>query len=53
MALKRAYTNGKATQLVANGDVLSILIEQQHSHKEDATPLNTTIRGLQLNYSTI
>lgn len=53
MALKRAYTNGKATQLVVNGDVLSILIEQQHSYKKDATPLNTTIRGLQLNHSTI
>ncbi len=53
MAQKRAYTNGKATQLVANGDVLSILIEQQHYHKEDAAPLNTTIRGLQLSCSTI
>ena len=53
MAQKRAYTNGKATQPVANCDQLPMPIEQRHSHKEDAAPLNTTIRGLQLNYSTI
>ena len=37
MALKRAYTNGKATQLVANGDVLSEQIDIQSMIK--------TVRG--------
>lgn len=37
MALKRAYTNGKATQLVANGDVLPEQIDIQSMIK--------TIRG--------
>lgn len=40
MALKRAYTNGKATQLVANGDVLSEQIDIQSMIK--------TIRGQQV-----
>ena len=40
MALKRAYTNGKATQLVANGDVLSEQIDIQSMIK--------TVRGQQV-----
>ena len=40
MALKRAYTNGKATQLVANGDVLSERIDIQSMIK--------TVRGQQV-----
>lgn len=40
MALKRAYTNGKATQLVANGDVLPEQIDIQSMIK--------TIRGQQV-----
>ena len=40
MALKRAYTKGKATQLVANGDVLSEQIDIQSMIK--------TIRGQQV-----
>ena len=40
MALKRAYTDGKATQLVANGDVLSEQIDIQSMIK--------TIRGQQV-----
>lgn len=53
MALKRAYTEGKATQPVANCDVLSILIEQQLANKGYIAPLNISIRGLQLSCSTI
>ena len=40
MALKRAYTEGKATELVANGDVLSEQIDIQSMIK--------TIRGQQV-----
>lgn len=40
MALKRAYTDGKATQLVANGDVLSEQIDIQSMIK--------TVRGQQV-----
>lgn len=40
MALKRAYTEGKATELVANGDVLSEQIDIQSMIK--------TVRGQQV-----
>ena len=53
MALKRAYTEGKATELVANCDGYPIILEQQLANKGYIAPLNITIRGLQLSCSTI